>query len=176
MNQEKLTDRSQGFIQAAQTLAVRKSNQFLMPEHLLKVMLDDKEGMAASLLAQSGANVSEIRQQVEEDVDKLPQVQGSSVNVSASQSFLKVLDLAEQMADKAKDSYVTVERLLQAVLTQKNYGVDLQKLNHVINEMRQGRTAQSPSAEDSFEALKKFATDYTQKAKQGKLGSRYRTG
>ena len=73
------------------------------------------------------------------------------------------------MADKAKDSYVTVERLLQAVLTQKNYGVDLQKLNHVINEMRQGRTAQSPSAEDSFEALKKFATDYTQKAKQGKL-------
>lgn len=169
MNQEKLTDRSQGFIQAAQTLAVRKSNQFLMPEHLLKVMLDDKEGMAASLLAQSGANVSEIRQQVEEDVDKLPQVQGSSVNVSASQSFLKVLDLAEQMADKAKDSYVTVERLLQAVLTQKNYGVDLQKLNHVINEMRQGRTAQSPSAEDSFEALKKFATDYTQKAKQGKL-------
>ena len=169
MNQEKLTDRSQGFIQAAQTLAVRKSNQFLMPEHLLKVMLDDKEGMAASLLAQSGANVSEIRHQVEEDVDKLPQVQGSSVNVSASQSFLKVLDLAEQIADKAKDSYVTVERLLQAVLTQKSYGVDLQKLNHVINEMRQGRTAQSPSAEDSFEALKKFATDYTQKAKQGKL-------
>ena len=169
MNQEKLTDRSQGFIQAAQTLAVRKSNQFLMPEHLLKVMLDDKEGMATSLLAQSGANVSEIRQQVEEDVDKLPQVQGSSVNVSASQSFLKVLDLAEQMADKAKDSYVTVERLLQAILTHKNYGVDLQKLNHVINEMRQGRTAQSPSAEDSFEALKKFATDYTQKAKQGKL-------
>ena len=169
MNQEKLTDRSQGFIQAAQTLAVRKSNQFLMPEHLLKVMLDDKEGMAASLLAQSGADVAHIRQQVDEDIAKLPQVQGSSVNVSASQSFLKVLDLAEQMADKAKDSYVTVERLLQAVLTQKNYGVDLQKLNHVINEMRQGRTAQSPSAEDSFEALKKFATDYTQKAKQGKL-------
>lgn len=169
MNQEKLTDRSQGFIQAAQTLAVRHSNQFLTPEHLLKVLLDDKDGMAASLLAQSGADVAHIRQQVDEDIAKLPQVQGSSVNVSASQSFLKVLDLAEQMADKAKDSYVTVERLLQAVLTQKNYGVDLQKLNHVINEMRQGRTAQSPSAEDSFEALKKFATDYTQKAKQGKL-------
>lgn len=169
MNQEKLTDRSQGFIQSAQSLAVRLSNQFLTPEHLLKVMLDDKDGMATSLLAQSGADVAHIRQQVDEDIAKLPQVQGSSVNVSASQSFLKVLDLAEQMADKAKDSYVTVERLLQAVLTQKNYGVDLQKLNHVINEMRQGRTAQSPSAEDSFEALKKFATDYTQKAKQGKL-------
>ena len=169
MNQEKLTDRSQGFIQSAQSLAVRLSNQFLTPEHLLKVMLDDKDGMATSLLAQSGADVAHIREQVSEDVDKLPKVEGSSVNISASQSFLKALDLAEQMAEKAKDSYITVERLLQAVLTQKNYGVDLQKLNQVINNMRQGRTAQSATAEDSFEALKKFATDYTEKAKQGKL-------
>lgn len=169
MNQEKLTDRSQGFIQAAQNLAVRKSNQFLMPEHLLKVMLDDKDGMASSLLAQTGANVSKIRREVDEDVDKLPRVEGSSVQVSASQSFLKTLDLAEQLADKAKDSYVTVERLLQALLSVKSYGVDIHKLNAVINEMRGGRTAQSASAEDSFDALKKYATDYTERALQGKL-------
>lgn len=169
MNQEKLTDRSQGFIQAAQNLAVRKSNQFLMPEHLLKVMLDDKDGMASSLLAQTGADVSKIRREVDEDVDKLPRVEGSSIQVSASQSFLKTLDLAEQLADKAKDSYVTVERLLQALLSVKSYGVDIHKLNAVINEMRGGRTAQSASAEDSFDALKKYATDYTERALQGKL-------
>lgn len=169
MNQEKLTDRSQGFIQAAQNLAVRKSNQFLMPEHLLKVMLDDKDGMASSLLAQTGADVSKIRREVDEDVDKLPHVEGANVQVAASQSFLKTLDLAEQMAQKAKDSYVTVERLLQALLSVKSYGVDIHKLNAVINEMRGGRTAQTASAEDTFDALKKYATDYTERALQGKL-------
>lgn len=169
MNSEKLTDRSQGFIQSAQSLAVRNSNQFLTPEHLLKVLLDDKEGLAATLLMKAGANVSEIRSKVEEEVRNLPQVQGAGVQISASQSFLKVLDLAEQMADKAKDSYVTVERLLQALIATKSYGVDSKKLNEVINDMRQGRTAQSPQAEDSFEALKKYATDFTERAMQGKL-------
>ena len=169
MNNEKLTDRSQGFIQSAQSLAVRHSNQFLMPEHLLSVMLDDKEGMASSLLAQSGADVASIRRQVEDDVDNLPQVQGSSVQVSASQSFMKVLDSAEQIAKKAKDAYITVERLLQALLASKSYGVDVHRLNQVINDMRQGRTAETPTAEDSFDALKKYAMDYTERAKQGKL-------
>ncbi len=169
MNSEKLTDRSQGFIQSAQSLAVRNSNQFLTPEHLLKVLLDDKEGLAATLLMKAGANVSEIRSKVEEEVRNLPQVQGAGVQISASQSFLKVLDLAEQMADKAKDSYVTVERLLQALIATKSYGVDSKKLNEVINDMRQGRTAQSAQAEDSFEALKKYATDFTERAMQGKL-------
>lgn len=169
MNSEKLTDRSQGFIQSAQSLAVRNSNQFLTPEHLLKVMLDDKEGLASTLLMKAGANVGEIRSKVEEEVRNLPQVQGSGVQISASQSFLKVLDLAEQMADKAKDSYVTVERLLQALIATKSYGVDSKKLNEAINDMRQGRTAQSAQAEDSFEALKKYATDFTERAMQGKL-------
>lgn len=169
MNQEKLTDRSQGFIQSAQSLAVRKSNQFLMPEHLLKVMLDDKDGMAATLLSQAGADVTKLRHDVESDVDKLPVVEGDNIQVSASQNFMKVLDLAEKMAEKAKDSYVTVERILQALLTQKSYGVNVQKLNDVINEMRGGRTAGSANAEDSFDALKKYATDYTERAMQGKL-------
>ena len=169
MNMEKLTDRSQGFIQAAQTLAARNSNQFLTPEHLLKVMLDDKQGLAASLIAQTGADVEKVRENVNTDVEKLPRVEGNAVQISGSQSFFKVLDSAEQIAQKAGDSYVTVERILQALLALKSYGVDLQKLNQVINNMRQGRTAQSASAEDTMEALKKYATDYTERALQGKL-------
>ena len=169
MNIEKLTDRSQGFIQAAQALAARNSNQFLTPEHLLKVMLDDKQGLAASLIAQTGADVEKVRENVNTDVEKLPRVEGNAVQISGSQSFFKVLDSAEQIAQKAGDSYVTVERILQALLALKSYGVDLQKLNQVINNMRQGRTAQSASAEDTMEALKKYATDYTERALQGKL-------
>ncbi len=169
MNTEKLTDRTQGFIQAAQNLAVRNNNQFLTPEHLLKVMLDDKEGLAATLLKQAGADVPYIRQQVQNAVDKLPHIEGSHVQLSASQPFLKVLDKAAQLAESAKDSYVTVERLLQALLMGNSYGVEEKKLNAVINDMRQGRTAQSPTAEDNFEALKKYATDYTDRALQGKL-------
>ena len=169
MNIEKLTDRSQGFIQAAQALAARNSNQFLTPEHLLKVMLDDKQGLAASLIAQTGADVEKVRENVNTDVEKLPRVEGNAVQISGSQSFFKVLDSAEQIAQKAGDSYITVERILQALLALKSYGVDLQKLNQVINNMRQGRTAQSASAEDTMEALKKYATDYTERALQGKL-------
>ena len=169
MNAEKLTDRSQGFIQNAQSLAARYNNQFLMPEHLLKAMLDDKEGMAASLISQTGIDVDNVKRQIEDDINRLPQIQGNGVQISPSQSFLQAIDKAEQMAQKAGDSYVTVERLLQALLLYKNYGIDLNKLNQVINEMRQGRTAQSPTAEDSFDALKKYAIDYTERALQGKL-------
>ena len=169
MNQEKLTDRSKGFIQSAESLAVRNSNQFLMPVHLLKVMLDDREGLAASLLQKAGVDLGKLYTIVEEEVSSLPKVHGSSVQISVSQDFLKVLNKAEEIADKTKDSYVTVERLLQALLLNPKYQVDSQKLNQAINEMRQGRTAESPTAEDSFEALKKYATDFTERAKQGKL-------
>jgi len=169
MNTEKLTDRSRGFLQNAEALAVRKSNQFLAPEHLLYVLLEDKEGLCASLLKSAGVDVGDLRVKVQEDVEKLPKVEGQNVQVSASQNFMKVLDAAEDAAVKAGDSFVTVERILQALLSFKSYGVDLKKLNAVINEMRQGRTAQSASAEDTMDALKKFATDYTARAKEGKL-------
>lgn len=169
MNSEKLTDRSQGFIQSAQSLAARNNNQFLMPIHLLKVLLDDKEGLASSLLTQAGADVTALRQKVNDEVSHLPQVQGSAVQTSASQDFLKMLDTAEQIAEKAKDSYITVERLLQALCLKNTYGIDSNKLNQVINDIRQGRTAQSSNAEDNFDALKKYATDYTDRALQGKL-------
>ena len=169
MNEEKLTDRSKGFIQSAHNLAVRNNHQFLVPEHLLKVLLDDKEGQASTLLTQASVDVPSLTKQVQQAVDKLPRVEGSHVQTVASQPFLKVLDTAESLSHKAKDSYVTTERLLQALMMGNSYGVDEKKLNEVINQMRQGRTAQSPTAEDNFEALKKYATDYTQRALQGKL-------
>ena len=169
MNIEQFTDRSKGFLQSAQTLAARLSNPYIAPAHLMRVMLDDKQGLAAQLLTQSGARVEDISRSVDEALDKLPKVSGSSVQVSASQELLRVLDRAEQIAHKAKDAYVTVERLLQALLAEKDEGVDLKKLNEVINGMRQGRTAESPTAEDSFEALKRYAIDFTDRARQGKL-------
>ena len=169
MNMEKLTDRSKGFIQSAQSYATQNSNQYLAPEHLLKVMLDDKEGVAGSLLTASGHDINHIRQELKNDIAKMPQVEGENVQLSASQNFMKMLDTAEELATKAGDSFVTVERLLQALLMYKDYGVDLKRLNTAINDMRQGRTAQSASAEDTMDALKKFATDYTERAKNGKL-------
>ncbi len=169
MNIEQLTDRSKGFLQSAQNLAARLSNPYIAPVHLLRVMLDDKQGLAAQLLTQSGANSDDISRQVDEELAKLPRVSGSSVQVSASQELLQVLDRAEQIARKAKDAYVTVERLLQALLATHSYGVDAHKLNEVINAMRQGRTAESPTAEDNFDALKRYAIDFTDRARQGKL-------
>lgn len=169
MNLEKYTDRSQGFLQNAEKLASRNNNQYLVPAHLLKVMLEDKEGMASNLLSQSGANPDLVRSKVDEDISRLPTVDGQAVQLTLSQDTIKVLDTAEQLAQKAKDTFVSVERLLQAVLMHKSYGVDAAKLNQAINEMRQGRTADSASAEDNFEALKRYAIDYTERAAQGKL-------
>ena len=169
MNLEKYTDRSQGFLQNAEKLASRNNNQYLVPAHLLKVMLEDKEGMASNLLSQAGANPDLVRSKVDEDISRLPTVDGQAVQLTLSQDTIKVLDTAEQLAQKAKDTFVSVERLLQAVLMHKSYGVDAAKLNQAINQMRQGRTADSASAEDNFEALKRYAIDYTERAAQGKL-------
>ncbi len=168
MNMEKYTDRSRGFIEEAQKVAVRCNNPYLIPAHLLKVMLDDNEGMAAHLIIQSGADLNTVRTAIEQELTKLPSVEGQGVQLSMSQDFMRMLDSAEQIAQKAKDAYVSVERLLQAALMQKNYGVNPQQLNLAINRMRQGRTADSATSEDSFEALKRFAVDLTERAAQGK--------
>ncbi|MBR2300151.1 MAG: ATP-dependent chaperone ClpB [Alphaproteobacteria bacterium] len=169
MRTDKLTDRSQGFLQSAEMYASSNGNQYIAPEHLLKVMLDDKEGLCANLLKASGADFKKVYEAVLQDVAKLPQIEGNSVQVMASQNLLKALDMAQNISLQAGDSFVTVERILQALLSFKSYGVDLKKLNAAINEMRQGRTAQSATAEDTMDALKKFATDYTARAKDGKL-------
>ena len=168
MNLEKYTDRSRGFLEEAQKLAVRRNNPYLLPAHLLKVMLEDEEGMATHLIGQAGADVNAVRAAVEQELTKQPSVEGQNVQLNMSQDFMRMLDSAEQMAQKAKDAFVSVERLLQAALMQKNYGVDPQRLNQAINQLRQGRTADSATAEDGFQALKRFAVDFTERAAQGK--------
>ena len=169
MNMEFFTDRSKGFIQEAEVLAIRNSNQFITPEHLLKALLEDKEGLCYSLISQTGINADKVLQKVFEKIETFPKIEGASVQISVSQSLLKILDEAEQAAFKSGDSFVTVERILQALLAYESYGVNVKKLNEVINNMRQGRTAQSVNAEDNFDSLKKYATDYTDLALQGKL-------
>lgn len=169
MNLKKYTDRSQGYLQEAETLAAKRKNPYLVPAHLLRVMLEDNEGMVPNLLSQAGANINMMRSEVEADLAKLPVVDGENLQLNLSQEFMRTLGTAEEMAKKAQDAYVSVERLLQALLMQKSYGVNPQQLNEAINRMRQGRTADSATAEDNFQALKRFAVDYTERAAQGKI-------
>lgn len=169
MNLEKYTDRSQGFLQNAEKLASHNNNQYLVPQHLFKVLLQDPKGMASNLLLQAGAQPNFVLSQIEKDINNLPQVEGQTVQLSLSQDFIKVLDNAENIATKSGDTFVTVERLLQALVLYKSYGIDSKELNRAINELRQGRVADSASAEDNFQALKKYAIDYTERALQGKL-------
>ncbi|MDF2235663.1 ATP-dependent chaperone ClpB [Albimonas sp. CAU 1670] len=175
MNLEKFTDRARGFVQAAQTIAMRESHQRLTPDHLLKALMDDDQGFASALIARAGGDAQKVRAANDLAVAKLPKVQGGQVYLD--QSFAQVVDQAEQMAKKASDSFVTVERLLTALAIQKSDaskalaegGVTAQALNKVIEDMRKGRTADSASAEDQFEALKKYARDLTEAAREGKI-------
>ncbi|MBO6282097.1 MAG: ATP-dependent chaperone ClpB [Alphaproteobacteria bacterium] len=169
MNLDKYTDKSQGYLHDSEKIASSHNHQFITPAHLLKAMLSEPKSMVVNLLSQAGSNAKDILSAVEADLQKLPSVEGQTVQLSVSQDLMKVLANAEQMATKAKDTYVSVERLLQAALMHKSYGVDLQKLNAAVNAMRQGRTADSASAEDNFQALKRYAIDYTERAAQGKV-------
>ena len=179
MNVEKFTDRARGFVQSAQSLALREGHQQFAPEHLLKVLLDDPEGLAAGLIDRSGGRSRDALAAVEAALAKMPKVSGGG----ASQLYLapataRVFDQAEQIAEKAGDSYVTVERLLLALALEKDSeagkilsraGVTPQNLNAAINALRKGRTADFASAENAYEALKKYARDFTQAARDGKL-------
>ncbi len=178
MDYEKLTNRSKELIQDVIKLAAGQKHQYISPEHLLQALLDDKSGQAADLIVKSGGSLIQIRNRLAEQLGKIPQVMGEGTQSLMSQDFTRVMLEAEKLADKANDKYVTQERILQALaLTDgtpayqilKEAGVDAKKLNQVINDYRQGRTADSESAEDNFEALKKYAVDITAKAKEGKL-------
>ena len=179
MNIEKYTERSRGFIQSAQTLAMREGHQQFMPEHLLKVLLDDPEGLAAGLIDRAGGRSRDALQQTELALGKLPKVGGSGAgNVYLAPATARLLDSAEQVAQKAGDSFVTVERLLLALAMDKGTeagrileraGVAPQTLNAAINDLRKGRTADNASAENSYDALKKYARDLTDAARAGKL-------
>ncbi len=177
MDMEKLTERARGFVQAAQTIALREQNQQLETQHLLKALLDDREGLAAQLLASAGANARQAADEADKAVQALPKVQGGNDRMYAAASFSRALDAAEQAATKAGDSYVTAERLLFGLVIAegkaseilKKAGLTPQKLEAAIAELRKGRTAQSSSAEDQYDALKKYARDLTEDARKGKL-------
>jgi ATP-dependent Clp protease ATP-binding subunit ClpB len=177
MNLDKFTERSRGFIQAAQTIAMRENHQRLAPDHLLKALMDDEEGLAANLITRSGGDVATVRAVVNANVTKIPQVTGDAGQVYLDNNTAKVVDEAEKIAKKAGDSFVPVERLLTALAVIKSKAKDAldagdvtpMKLNAAINDIRKGRTADSASAEDSFEALAKYARDLTEAAEQGKI-------
>ena len=179
MNIEKYTDRVKGFIQSAQSLALREGHQQFSPLHVLKVLLDDSEGLAGGLIDRSGGNSRAILKATEEALAKLPKVTGAgSGQIYLAPETARAFDAAEQAADKAGDSFVTVERLLLALALDKNSeagkllakgGVTPQNLNNAINALRKGRTADSASAENAYDALKKYARDLTQAAREGKL-------
>ncbi len=178
MQIDKYTDRAQQALQAGQALAQRSRHQYFTPEHLLKTLLEDEDGMAIRLIQSCGGSEIDVERNVDAAIAQLPKVSGAGASIYLDPKLATALDNAERLANKAGDSYVTIERLLQglaisegtqAATILKNAGVTPQKLEKVIAESRKGRKADSSSAEGSFEALKKYATDITQKAKDGKL-------
>ncbi|WJY19131.1 ATP-dependent chaperone ClpB [Alteriqipengyuania flavescens] len=180
MNLEKFTDRAKGFLQAAQTVAIRMNHQRISPDHILKAMIEDPEGMASGLIARAGGNPRAVEDGVDAALAKVPAVSGGGAQGTPGldNDAVRVLDQAQQVADKAGDSYVTVERLLVAFALAtttsagqalKNAGVTPQALNDAINELRKGKTADTASAEESYDAMKKYARDLTQAARDGKL-------
>ncbi len=178
MNMEKYSERVRGFLQSAQTYALAEGHQQFTAEHMLKVLLDDPEGMAASLIERAGGRAADARLVVNAALGKLPKVTGGNGQIYLAQPLAKVFSTAEEIAKKAGDSFVTVERLLLALTIEKSAdtakilekaGVSAAGLNQAINEIRKGRTADSASAEEGYDALKKYARDLTAEAREGKL-------
>ncbi len=177
MDMEKFTERSRGFIQAAQTIAMRESHQRLSPEHLLKALMDDDQGLASNLINAAGGNAPRVVEAVDAVMGKIPKVTGDGGQTYMDQQTGKVLAEAEKIAKKAGDSFVPVERILMALVMVKSKAkealeagdVSAQKLNEAINDIRKGRTADTASAEEGYEALKKYAHDLTEAAAAGKI-------
>ncbi len=178
MDFEKYTDRAKGFVQSAQMVAMREGHPQFLPEHLLKVLLDDNEGLAAGLIGRAGGNAKQALVLTEELLSKQAKVSGAASQPGASRDLVRLFDTAQKIAVKAGDSYVTVERMLLALATEKDMeagkvlaksGVTPQALNTAINDLRKGRTADNASAENAYEALKKYTRDLTQAARDGKL-------
>ncbi len=178
MQFENYTDRARGLIQAAQTIALRENHQQFTPEHVLKALLDDQEGLAANLIRAAGGRPEVALQLTDEALGKLPQVEGGSGQIYMAAPTAKVFAAAEEIGKKAGDKFVTAERLLTALAVEaqagtavilKKAGVTAVKLNEAINDIRKGRTADSASAEQAYDALKRYARDLTEAARDGKL-------
>ncbi len=179
MDLERYSERSRGFIQSAQMLALRSNHQQFTPLHILKVLLDDREGLAAGLIKAAGGDSANAAHGVEAELGKIPRVEGSGAGqVHLAAETAKLFEGAERLADKAGDSFVTAERLLLALVIavgttsakiMTDAGVTPQSLNAAINELHKGRTADSAGAEDAYDALKKYAIDLTASAAEGKV-------
>ncbi len=177
MNLDKFTERSRGFIQAAQTIAMRDSHQRMTPEHLLKALMDDDQGLASNLIKRAGGAPERVVEAVDVALGKMPKVTGDAGQTYLDQSTAKVLAEAEKIAKKAGDSFVPVERVLMALALVKSKArealeagaVSAQSLNEAINDIRKGRTADSASAEEGYDALKKYAQDLTARAEEGRI-------
>ncbi|KHA50823.1 ATP-dependent chaperone ClpB [Sulfitobacter geojensis] len=177
MDLSKFTERSRGFIQAAQTIATRENHQRLTPEHILQALLDDDQGLASNLISAAGADANRVREALQLSMGKLPKVTGDAAQVYLDNTTTKVLAEAETLAKKAGDSFVPVERILMALCMIKSGAktaleagkVTAQGLNAAINDIRKGRTADTASAEDGYEALKKYSTDLTARAEEGRI-------
>lgn len=179
MDFEKFTEKSRTFLQQAQTLATRSNHQSLEPEHLMRVMLDDEDGIVSSLIQASGGDEARLRKDVESAIAKFPAVTGTGAGqLRISGDLSKILDNALNLAEKSGDKFVTAERILQAMGMAKSSDIGEifdgakikpDSLNQAINNMRKGRTADTAQAEDNFEALKKYARDLTESARKGKL-------
>jgi ATP-dependent Clp protease ATP-binding subunit ClpB len=178
MDFDKYTDRAKGFVQSAQGLALREGHQRLLPEHLLKVLLDDEEGLCANLIGSAGGDARVVRAGVAAALEKLPRVEGSGAGqLQLTPELARVFDTAQNAAKQAGDAFVTVERLLQALAIVPSEAkkaleagrVTPQALEKAIQALRKGRTAQSPGAEEGYDALKKYARDLTEAARAGKL-------
>ncbi len=179
MDFEKYTEKSQSIIQAAQAIAIKNSHQRFEPVHILAAMVEDREKLAQNLIRACGGDASAVAEKVEAALKAIPKVEGSGAGgLYAAPEIVKLFAAADDLAKKAGDEFVTVERLLQAVSLASgtpaakillDSGVTPQKLNAAINDLRKGRTASSANAEQGFEALKKYTKDFTQLAKYGKL-------
>ena len=180
MNLEKFTDRAKGFLQSAQTVAIRMNHQRIGAEHVLKALLEDGEGMASGLIQRAGGDPKIAHADIDKALAKVPAVSGSGAQATPGldNDAVRALDQAEKIAEKSGDSFVTVERMLVALALAtttaagqalKAAGVDAKKLETAITELRGGREAHSASAENAYDAMKKYARDLTQAARDGKL-------
>ncbi|MEM1266752.1 MAG: ATP-dependent chaperone ClpB, partial [Pseudomonadota bacterium] len=177
MNIEKFSERARGTVQAAQAIAMREGHQRLVPAHLLKALVDDDQGFAVNLISRAGGDAEAVRAAVDRLVGAVPKVSGSGDQLYLDSQTARVLTSAEAQAEKAGDSFVTVERILTALAIETSdaqkalraAGVTAQALEAAIAEIRKGRTADSASAEESFEALKRYARDLTEAAREGKI-------
>ncbi|MBO9448126.1 ATP-dependent chaperone ClpB [Ruegeria sp. R14_0] len=177
MDLNKFTERARGFVQAAQTIALREGHQRLLPEHILKALMDDDQGLASNLITRAGGAPNRVVEALDAALGKIPKVSGDASQIYMDGQTAKVLDEAAKIATKAGDSFVPVERVLMALCMVKSKAKDAleagavsaQKLNEAINDIRKGRTADSASAEEGYDALKKYARDLTEAAAEGKI-------